>query len=383
MNGTAGEKELDALLSLLEAHVDCRHVSTVDEDYARALAYQPVAVPPLVVMPRFPGSFDLPAPWDAFTRYEYRESFENPVAMLQNALLNRVVPGVLLRDWSPLAIRGDHGTIQVASVLGGAWRMYENNYPCVSRFDSVADIERMLDEPLPAGIAQRGVMPISIATLRFYNAKLRALPSCAKAIQVSMPDLQGPIDTAEMVWGSDIYYAFYDNPGLLGRLLARVTETLLAMEKIFRPLTLDRLDPKANAQHGYMIPGRLLIRNDSSILITPDMYAEQVQPHDERILEELGGGSIHFCGNGEHLVGKMLGIEHLEGLDFGDSRSMDIGRIYAMCRERGVAISNVNPSREDLVSGKAARDFPTGAVFVYETDSFADAADLVRSYRPA
>jgi hypothetical protein len=383
MNSAAGEKELDALLSLIEEHVDCRHISTVDEEYARALAYQPVEAPPLVVMPRFPTAFDLPAPWDAFTRYDYRESFGNPAAMLQNALLNRVVPGVLLKDWSPLAIRNDHGTIQVASVLGGAWKMYENNYPCVSHFDSDTDIEKMLDEPLPAGISERGIMPISIATARFYNAKLCEFPSCKKAIQISMPDLQGPIDTAEMLWGSDIYYAFYDNPELLGRLLARVTETLLAMEKVFRPLTFDRLDPGANAQHGYMIPGRLLIRNDSSILITPDMYARQVQPHDEKILKELGGGSIHFCGNGEHLIEKMLGIEHLRGLDFGDSRSMDIGRICAMCRERGIAVSNVNPPREDLVSGKAARDFPTGAVFVYETDSFADAADVVRSYRHA
>jgi hypothetical protein len=383
MNGAGSEKELEKLLSLIEEHVDLGHVATVDKEYAQALAYQPVANPPLVVMPRFPGAFDLPAPWDAFARYDYRESFGNPVAMLQNALLNRVVPGVLLKDSSPLAIRNDHGTIQVASVLGGAWRMHENDYPCVSHFDSVAHIVKMLDEPFPDGISERGIMPISIATLRFYNTKLREFPSCRKAIQISMPDLQGPIDSAEMLWGSDIYYAFYDTPALLGRLLARVTVTLLAMEKVFRPLTFDRLDPGANAQHGYMIPGRLLIRNDSSILITPDMYAQQVQPYDERVLKELGGGSIHFCGSGGHLIEKMLGIEHLRGLDFGDSRSMNIGRIYAMCRERGIAVSNVNPSREDLVSGKAAKDFPTGVVFVYETDSFADAADVVRSYRRA
>ncbi len=383
MKNAGFEKELDELLSLIEERIDIEHVHAVDRDYSDALAYQPVAIPPLVAMPKFPATFDLPAPWDRFVRYGYREAFGNPPAMLQNALLNRVVPGVLLGDHSPLAIRNDHGTIQVASLLGGKWSMYEDNYPCVHHFESVEDIERILYAPLPDRIQECGVMPASIATLEFYDAKLSEFPSCKKAIQISMPDLQGPIDTAEMMWGSDIYYAFYDNPDLLARFLKRVTDALLAMEKVFRPLSFDRLDPKGNAQHGYVIPGRLLIRDDSAILIPPDMYAQQVRPYDERILRELGGGSIHFCGNGEHLIEKMLAIVELRGLDFGDSRSMNIGKIYDMCSERRIALSNVNPSREDLVSGKAAKNFPSGAVFVYEAESFADAADLVRAYRRA
>ena len=27
-----------------------------------------------------------------------------------------------------------------------------------------------------------------------------------------MPDLQGPFDTAEQLWGADIYLSFYDRP---------------------------------------------------------------------------------------------------------------------------------------------------------------------------
>lgn len=137
MKDAGSEKELDELLSLIEERVDSEHASTVDRDYAQTPAYRPVETPPLVVLPKFPGTFDLPAPWGRFTRYGYRESFGNPAAMLQNALLNRVVPGVLFMDHSPLAIGSDHGTIQVASVLGGRWRMHKDQRTVVDNRSSL------------------------------------------------------------------------------------------------------------------------------------------------------------------------------------------------------------------------------------------------------
>jgi len=140
--------------------------------------------------------------------------------------------------------------------------------------------------------------------------------------------------------------------------MACVTEALLAIEKAFRTLCFDRLDPVGNAQHGYVIPGRLLIRDDSSILIPPDLYARQVRPYDEGILEELGGGSIYFCGNGEHLIEKMLEIKDLRSLDFGDSRSMNIGKIYGQCSERRIARSNVNPSRRIWLAARQRKTSP-------------------------
>jgi hypothetical protein len=41
----------------------------------------------------------------------------------------------------------------------------------------------------------------------------------------------------------------------------------------------------------------------------------------------VGGGSIHFCGNGQHLIEPMLQISDLSGLDFGQSAMMDTKRI--------------------------------------------------------
>lgn len=373
------EKELDRLLALLEENIDLKHCRKVDERYRKALKYMDVDRAPVVVQAEFGKTLELPAPWNEFKRYSYQEAFESPSAMMQNMLLNRVVPGVLLKDDNPLAIRNDHGTIQVASVLGGKWGMYKDNYPWVDHFDSIEEIEEMLKAGLPEKLEERGVLARSIETLKFYNEKLNEHTNCKKAVQISLPDLQGPMDTAEQLWGSDIYYAFYENADLLERLLSGVTDAMLKIEKEFRGCLHDRLEPDFNTQHGYVIPGRIMIRNDSSIMISPEMYASFIRPHDERVLKETGNGSIHFCGNGQHLVEKMLEIPYLRGLDFGEPHLMDISYIYKICRERKVAITNLNPSREDIISGRAFKDFPTGVVFVYHTSSFEDAQEVITS----
>lgn len=371
--------DLHKLLSLLDKHIDPEHCAAVDARYRLALGYQNIDRPPLVIQTAFGKTLELPSPWNEFSRYTYRETFNDPAAMLQNILLDRVVPGVLLKDDNPLAIRNNHGTIQIASVLGGEWQMHADNYPWVDHFDTIGEIEKIA-LPAPTEVSNKGLLPKALATLKFYHDTLDRYPNCRKAIQISLPDLQGPLDTAEQLWGSDIYYAFNEQPELLSRLLARIVDVMGLVEKEFRRLTRDRLDPEFNTQHGYVIPGRLLIRNDSSIMISPTMYAEFIRPHDARLLKETGGGAIHFCGNGQHLVKKMMEIETLQGLDFGQPEQMDLPLIYSLCQERKIALTNLHPSRDELVSGKAKKLYPTGVGFVYYTDNLEDARDVVSNY---
>jgi len=373
------EQELDRLLGLIDQHVDLEHCRKVDERYRLTLDCKDVDRPPLVVQVGLGPGIGLPAPWDEFRHYGYREAFDSPVKMLQNMLLNRVVPGVFLKDDSPLAVRNDHGTIQIASVLGGRWAQHEENYPWIERFPSREPLERIAASQ---GVdLAAGVVPQSVETLRFYGDKLAEYSVCREAIQVSLPDLQGPLDTAELLWGSEIYYAFYDGQDLLARLLTKIVDTMLVVSEHFRGHTADRLDPTANTQHGYMIPGRLLIRDDSAIMLSPEMYAEFVQPHDARLLQGVGKGAVHFCGNGQHLIDDLLEVPGLLGVDLGQPELMDVQTIYSTCRERGVVLTNICPSREDLVGGKALRDFPTGCVLAYAADDLADAAEVVNAYQ--
>lgn len=373
---SADLRELDDLLRTVSEQIDIDHCRDVDRRYRCALTLQDVDRPPLVVKADYGASIALPEPWSRFRRYSYRETFDDPAAMLQNLILGFVVPGMLLADDSPLAIRANHGTIQVASALGAKWRLHDDNCSWV---DPVDNIERIASGE---GICLAGsIVPRSLDTLAFYRERLAQFPPCDEAIQISLPDLQGPIDNADLLWGSDIYYSFAENPALLRDVLSATTGAVAELARTYRPTASDRLDPVANTQQGYQIPGRLLIRNDSSIMLSPDTYAEFVRPYDARLLNEIGGGSIHFCGDGRHLVEKMLEIPDLRGLDLGQPHMMDADAIYAACRERGVAVTNLRPSRSDLTDGTAARRYPTGAVLVYSTDDLADAREVVRLYK--
>jgi len=294
--------------------------------------------------------------------------------------LSRVIPGMLIRDDSPLAVRNDHGTIQIASLLGGEWKMPGDTYPWVDPVkekEKLKEIAENRDEPE----MEKGVMPRTKRTLEYYNEKLGRYPKIDRTVQISLPDLQGPMDTAEQLWGSGIYYAFYEEPELLDNLLKKVVDTMLVVIKEIRKYTKDRLDPAANTQQGYVIPGRLLIRNDSSIMLSPAMYAERVRPHDQRLLDEVGGGAVHFCGNGEHLVDKLLEMSKMYGLDFGQPEEMDISRIYEKCRKKKTAITTIHLTEKDIETGKAKQTYPTGVVFLCRATCLKTATKIIRRYR--
>lgn len=372
--------ELDELLRLIADSIALDHCRRVDERYAKSLYWREVDRPPLVVQAAFGKVLQLPEPWSGFRRYSYSETFDSPEAMMQNQLLERVVPGILLRDDSPLAIRNNHGTIQIASALGGDWKLHEDNYPWVEPFHSTERIEEVANSIGPVS-DDAGILTKSFETLEFYREKLAEHPPLDRAIQVSLPDLQGPIDTAEQLWGSEIYYGIVDRPELFEKLLSRIVDVQLEVAGRFRKFATDRLDPVATTQHGWQVPGRILIRNDSSIMLSPEMYAQHVRPHDARLLREIGKGSIHFCGSGQHLIKPMLEILDLLGLDFGETHLMDSHWIYETVRERKVAVVPYRPSRDDLISGKAAREYPTGVVFTYPAESWEDAREVAREYR--
>ncbi len=376
----ADKKQLSKLLEFVEVHIDPEHCEQVDARYRRSLAGAPTDRPPLVVQAQWGSNWKLPAPWNQFDHYPFRQAYDDPTAMMQNMLLERIVPGLILKDDNPLAIRNNHGTIQLASLFGGNWGMHENDPPWLKPLDSI-DRVRALAESTESVYLGGGVMGRSIDTLGFYAEQLAKFPECDQMIQISMPDLQGPFDTAEQLWGSGIYIGLLEERELVTSLMEKVVKTMLQVEEIYRVHARDRLDPFANTQHGYNIPGRLLIRNDSTILMSPSDYRNIVAPMDARLLEAVGGGSIHFCGNGEHMVAPMLEIPGLRGLDFGQSTMMDFDRIYSLCRERNVAITNHIPPREQLLNGSIKNKFPTGIVIVYETESMDDAREVVQAYQ--
>jgi len=125
MTRTPQETELDRLLDLIADHIDPERRRQIDERYLRALYWEEVDRPPLVVREATDSTFKLPSPWDGFRRYPYSEAFDSPAAMLQNELIENVVPSLVLGDDGPLAVRNNHGTIQAAVLHDAPHRRLE------------------------------------------------------------------------------------------------------------------------------------------------------------------------------------------------------------------------------------------------------------------
>ena len=76
----------------------------------------------------------------------------------------------------------------------------------------------------------------------------------------------------------------------------------------------------------------------------------------------------------------MLEIDDLRGFDFGQSEMMDFDAIYEMCRRKRIPMTNLRPERNDLITGRAVGQYPTGVVMVYITSDIDDAKQVVAAH---
>jgi hypothetical protein len=372
---------LDRLLALLEERVELDRCRQVDERYRRILGWETADRPPLVVRVPFGKRLrGLPPPWSDMPTYPWPVALADPAAMMYNQLMGIVVPSVLLQDDNSLPIRADFGTIQAAAALGAVWKQVENNPPWAEPLGGPEPLARMIAERDRASLPEADIVRRTVAVMRFYRDRLQSYPRLRQALQIALPDLQGPLDVAEQLWGNEVFTAFYENPRLLQSLMHRVVDAILALEAIYRPLTTGRLDSFAHAQHLWYVPGRLMIRDDAAIMLSAEMYRRDVAPHDARLLESLGGGTLHFCGNGAHLIEPMLAVAGMKGFDFGQSPLMDIEQIYARCKTARTPIVNLQVGRDEIWQGRAKRNYPTGAALVFETDDFQEAREAVEMW---
>jgi hypothetical protein len=134
-------------------------------------------------------------------------------------------------------------------------------------------------------------------------------------------------------------------------------------------------------QHATVVASNILIRDDSTIMVSPEMYREQISFHDEFVLKELGDGGIHSCGNFNHLAGEYLKLPSLRCIDFDQPEMNDLNTIYAKAARRKIPLVRLSVSEEELLSGSVNERFPTGVSLMVKATSFEYACWLVSEYK--
>lgn len=346
-----------------------------------ALAWEPV--------PRLPIAFSWPDPGTAeFPLLPNGSIYRDPESMLYNELVGAFGLGIAARrlggdagtpgdDLAP-CVRPNWGTVLVASILGGEAEQTGDHTPWIRRNEErPISLEAIAEaDPDPAS---SGWMPRVLETYEAYRELLALWPELAAAIRITLPDLQGPLDTVEMLRGADLFIDLLDRPELAAAALRRAAEIQVACARLLESLT--RESPAGHShQHGFLVRGNILIRCDSGVMISPELYREVVAPADESLLSELGGGGMHSCGRIGHAVPAMLELPSILCLDFGQSFMNDIDALYPLARARRIPFLRVQPTPAELADGSILRRFPTGVSLHCPVASAREARELFDAY---
>ena len=264
------------------------------------------------------------------------ESYDN---MLRHQLQG--VSYALNRSNQNICVRANYGTGILSSLFGAEIFYMPREMNTLPTTRTVNDTERIRD------ILEKGVPELTEGFGRrvFEFGELCAevferYPKIKKYVKVYHPDLQGPLDICELLWGGEMFYAMYDEPELVHAMLSLVTKTYI--EFIDKWYTIfpknDVMNPHwANLWHR----GSIMLRNDSAMNLSPDMYKEFVAPYDAELLSKYGG-AVHFCGRGDHYIETLTALPGLYGINMSQPHLNDMETVYRNTVDKGIKLLAFN-----------------------------------------
>ncbi len=171
---------------------------------------------------------------------------------------------------------------------------------------------------------------------RYFRDIMQAYPRINKFVHVYHPDLQGPMDICEVLWGSGIFTDIVDMPDLVHKMIDLISQTYIKFLKewyiIFPP------EGSYSVHWSMLHKGRIMLRDDSAMNFSPAMYDEFIKPYDKRLLDEFGGGAVHFCGRGDHYIESASQMGNLYAVNLSQPGYNDMDKIIRNTVDKGIKI---------------------------------------------
>jgi hypothetical protein len=324
---------VDHTLEFLEEHIDERHCDEVEKRHLDALHFKKDIVLPLSIYCK--PETDLRS---------NVEAFHNPEAMLHNELLKsetfgNVVNSVRIKDDYPLHIRSNHGLATTHSIIGGIYQLNEGATPWALPWEGSLQDYRREWEDKPYDIVNNEVIRKVCDTYVYMKERLSAYPKCSRCIRLTHPDMQGPLQLAQNLFGTVFFEEIYDDPEDVHWLMNRVTEAYIELYRIIDPLVNNYTqDNSAVYIHGAIYPGRVLLKNDTgTAMLSEAHYLEFCKAYDEKVVKAIGDASIHYCGRSQPFHYQALRMPELKGINFGDPQMQDVEGFIKNWSARNVA----------------------------------------------
>jgi len=239
---------------------------------------------------------------------------------------------------------GGYGTGVLSSILGAEIYVVPrelNTLPTTRAVGSDDRIREIVEHGVPS--LERGLGKRIFECGEIFAEVFAKYPKISACVNVFHPDLQGPLDIAELLWGENMFYAMYDDPDLVHALLSVITETFTAVMNRWQ--TIFPLHPEINCYKFYHYLGGILLRCDSAMNLSPELYREFAMPYDTRLYERFGGGAMHFCGRGDHYIEVLSEVPGLTGVNLAQPEYNDMETIYRHTVDKGIKILTLDRSR--------------------------------------
>lgn len=333
-------------LERVETAIDPIHLAGTRRLWADCRHYRPIPHLPVVV--------HCPPPdWPQSSMDEIQTDMEK---MLVSELSWIYASGLITDDRLP-TIRANYGTGILPSLFGCELKRFERDIlPAALPLHDTDRIRALVDAGVPD--LRGGLGGRVLDTVSFYVEALAPYPKLREWIKIDLADTQGPLDAAEIIWGSEIFMQMYEEPELVHAFLDLVTDTMAAFTRAHQAVDGLPFDSPTNPL------GRVCIREDVGVMISGAMYDEFCKPRTRRLLDEFGG-SIHWCGDAKAWWHSLMTLRNLHAVNPYQGEFYDPVEMHQACREAGVMIWQWTTG---LTPGQRAR-IPTGfSLFQVATD---------------
>ena len=258
-------------------------------------------------------------------RININDALDNYELMLDMQLA--MVSDQLGSPTSALGMRANYGTGIMTSLFGA------EIFKMPRETDTLPTTRSLNDRNAVKNILEKGIPDLShgfgesVFTFgAFCRELLQDYPQISQHVQMYHPDTQGPLDVAELLWGSEIFYDMYDEPDFVHDVISLITDTYIkVLDKWF---TIFPAKEDLNVHWHLIHKGKIMLRNDSAMNLSPEMYAEFALPYDKHLLEYYGGGCVHFCGRGDHYIDRLCQINALTSINLSQPHLNDMEQIY-------------------------------------------------------
>ncbi len=282
---------------------------------------------------QIPGKVEIP-------HININDAIEDYELMLVSQLW--FVTNALNSKSSILAIRANYGTGILSSIFGAplfVMPRHNNTLPTTKALD----IERMgelIENGIPNLRCSLGER--TLAAGEFFAEVVEKYPKIKKYVEIYHPDLQGPADILELLFGSEMYYEIYDNPDNIHAMLQLITDTYVAFTEEWRKIFPEVKEISAHWDYT-KFKGSVLLRDVSAMNFSPELYDEFAFPYDSYLLKKYGG-AVHFCGKGDHYIERLCEAEGLTAINMSQPQYNDMEKIYKATVDRGIKLVGFNRS---------------------------------------